>query len=338
MRIMSLNINDFGGVTEKLMGQKIVNYQGKECIDWKYWEYYIEKDSKVKEMKEHIREQNPDVVILQEYECNNSIEPKDFIAWMNRKGYEVYGNIPNYKISMTLMFSKRKCIRLSIPHKTVTANDVAIKIDDLIIYGVRIPLNSSQRPTVREDYWDEILRFCESHLEEKIILIGDFNTYDNSGNNVNAFMKKEELLSKFGVDLWLELGNSYDTPTQKPNMSRLDYVFITKNNVKGTKMSLIPENDGDFIDNEIWALSDHRMIVVDIEENNMRENDYKDRERKIYCSAMERMFPDGGETYTLEEVKRLFEEEGVNQNFEDALSKCIEDGWIIDCGNGNYTR
>lgn len=33
MRIMSLNINDFGGVTEKLMGQKIVNYQGKECID-----------------------------------------------------------------------------------------------------------------------------------------------------------------------------------------------------------------------------------------------------------------------------------------------------------------
>lgn len=50
------------------------------------------------------------------------------------------------------------------------------------------------------------------------------------------------------------------------------------------------------------------------------------------------MFPDGGETYTLEEVKRLFEEEGVNQNFEDALSKCIEDGWIIDCGNGNYTR
>ena len=51
------------------------------------------------------------------------------------------------------------------------------------------------------------------------------------------------------------------------------------------------------------------------------------------------MFPDGGETYTIEEVKRLFEEEGVYpKNFEDALSKCIEKGWIIDCGNGNYTR
>ena len=74
------------------------------------------------------------------------------------------------------------------------------------------------------------------------------------------------------------------------------------------------------------------------EENDMRENDYKDRERRILCSVIERMFPDGGETYTLEEVKRLFEEEGVNQNFEDTLSKCIEAGWIVDCGNGNYTR
>lgn len=51
------------------------------------------------------------------------------------------------------------------------------------------------------------------------------------------------------------------------------------------------------------------------------------------------MFPDGGETYTIEEVKRLFEEEGVcPKNFEDALSTCVEEGWIIDCGNGNYTR
>lgn len=71
----------------------------------------------------------------------------------------------------------------------------------------------------------------------------------------------------------------------------------------------------------------------------MREKDYKDTERRILFSVMERMFPDGGETYTIEEVKRLFEQEGVYpKNFEAALSICIEEGWIIDCGNGNYTR
>ena len=71
----------------------------------------------------------------------------------------------------------------------------------------------------------------------------------------------------------------------------------------------------------------------------MRENDYKDTERRILCSALERMFPDGGETYTIEEIKRLFEEKGVYpKKLEDTLSQCIEKGWIIDCGNGNYTR
>lgn len=81
------------------------------------------------------------------------------------------------------------------------------------------------------------------------------------------------------------------------------------------------------------------MLVVDIEENDIRENDYKDRERRMLYSVRRSMFPDGGETYTIEEVKRLFEEEGVcPKNFEDALSTCVEEGWIIDCGNGNYTR
>lgn len=67
--------------------------------------------------------------------------------------------------------------------------------------------------------------------------------------------------------------------------------------------------------------------------------DYENTESRILYSVLERMFPDGEETYTFEEIKRLFEEEGVYpKNFEAALSTCIEEGWIIDCGNGNYTR
>ena len=54
-------------------------------------------------------------------------------------------------------------------------------------------------------------------------------------------------------------------------------------------------------------------------------------ETRLY-SVLERMFPDGEETYTFEEVKRLFEEEGVYpKNFEAALSTCLEEGWLIDC-------
>ena len=38
MRILSININDFGGVNEHLMQYKYFHKKfQKECIDWRYW-------------------------------------------------------------------------------------------------------------------------------------------------------------------------------------------------------------------------------------------------------------------------------------------------------------
>lgn len=38
MRILSININDFGGLENHLMEHKKYNaWVGRECIDWKYW-------------------------------------------------------------------------------------------------------------------------------------------------------------------------------------------------------------------------------------------------------------------------------------------------------------
>ena len=50
------------------------------------------------------------------------------------------------------------------------------------------------------------------------------------------------------------------------------------------------------------------------------------------------MFMDGGETYTREDVKRIFEETGVDiSKFDVLLEKCVKNGWITDCENNNYT-
>ncbi len=60
---------------------------------------------------------------------------------------------------------------------------------------------------------------------------------------------------------------------------------------------------------------------------------------KNISKALARMIPNGGETYTREDVKRIFEEEGVDiSDFDDVLNQCIKDGWIIDCGNDIFTR
>lgn len=65
--------------------------------------------------------------------------------------------------------------------------------------------------------------------------------------------------------MWVDQGGADNTPTQKINLSRLDYAFRTKPLYEKTKMRLIPENDDEFISEE-WSLSDHRMLVIEIEE------------------------------------------------------------------------
>lgn len=65
---------------------------------------------------------------------------------------------------------------------------------------------------------------------------------------------------------------------------------------------------------------------------------YKIPEKQV-SEALSNMFMDGGETYTREDVKRIFEETGVDiTDFDALLEECVENGWIIDCGNNNFTR
>ncbi|RHN17631.1 hypothetical protein DWZ24_05915 [Dorea formicigenerans] len=95
-------------------------------------------------------------------------------------------------------------------------------------------------------------------------------------------------------DLWLKQDGKNDTITCKKG-TRLDYVLVTPVVFERYKytMSMIPESDERF--EKDWNISDHRMHVVDIEENDMRKNNYKNTESRILYSVLERMFPDGGE-------------------------------------------
>lgn len=59
-----------------------------------------------------------------------------------------------------------------------------------------------------------------------------------------------------------------------------------------------------------------------------------------YGKIMDKLFRDGGESYALENLKYEFEKEGIvdENDFNEALEYCILHGWIIECGNGYYTR
>lgn len=259
MIIISLNINDFGGVDEQLMRYKRINYMGKEVINWNSWKK-IDKTYIINKLKDYIIEKNPTVFIFQEFELNNSDEPMVFIDWMKKKGYEVKGAIPEYRISMTIVFVKSDydSSEVNIVHDNtkIDARDYAIKIGEYIIYGTHIPLNSKARPTIREDYWDEIIRFYEKYKDEKVILIGDFNTCDKS---TEAYKKYQLLLNKGANDLWIKQGKSDFTPTERKYRNRLDYVFISPS-MEGNVESM--DIDTDIMD--IDKISDHAAIILEI--------------------------------------------------------------------------
>lgn len=253
MLIISLNINDFGGVNNYLA--KLKSKNGRQ--DWESWAK-IDKSKPVEKLMHFVEDKQPNVLVLQEYEVNNSRESMDFIEWMKKRGYKICGNIPDYKASMTILFAQsNNCIEdICVSHNNTRLNfrDYAIRIEDYIIYGTHVPLNSKQRPTIREDYWDEIIDFYEENKNQKIILIGDFNTYDKSSE---AYKRYKKLLELGACDLWIGLENSDNTPTQILYRNRLDYIFISPS-VEKHVMSM--DIDTKLMDN--GEMSDHAPLIL----------------------------------------------------------------------------
>ena len=60
----------------------------------------------------------------------------------------------------------------------------------------------------------------------------------------------------------------------------------------------------------------------------------------MYGKIVDNLFCDGGEIYLLKEIERKFAEAGIvgEDDFNDALADCISQGWIVEFGDGVYTR
>lgn len=183
----------------------------------------------------------------------------DLIRWIEDNGYHTKGILPSYRLSETLLFVKSdNCSTVPVSHRKtgVTARDCAVKVENYIIYGTHVPNDSKARPRIREDFWDEIIEFYEKHKLEKIIMIGDFNTFDKSSVAYEKYLK---LIDKGAHDLWLRLGNPDETPTEKKHRGRLDYIFISPS-VEEDVLSMYI--DCDIMDKE--EISDHAALYCEL--------------------------------------------------------------------------
>lgn len=220
MRILSININDFGGINEHLMQYKYFhNKLKRECIDWRGWSK-INKHAVLELFFEYLEEKRPDILVVNEM-LISSFETIDLISEIMRKGYTYYHeNVPKGNYSFTMMFYKNvKCKLQKSPNENHRAyRSVLCEIGDILIYGTHFPQESDS------EFLKDVNDFYDVNQEKKLLIIGDLNA-----NNPNRRNKQlvNMLIEKGAVDVWIAKGNLEDTPTEVHFKGRLDYAIST---------------------------------------------------------------------------------------------------------------
>ncbi len=207
LSVVSLNLNDFGGIKYHLMECKKTNRNGDEVIDWDTWKECVDKQKPCNAILRYIRKIYPSILVLQEFEVNNSVEPEQFAKQLSKDSYEMISNMPEHKASITAVFVKSdiksKCELLENPN-FLSGRSCAFRVEDTIIYGTHVPRKGKSRIQI---FWNEIETFYKDYADEKTLLIGDFNTINEDNR------KRYKDLLHAGYDIWIEKGYDGSMPT-----------------------------------------------------------------------------------------------------------------------------
>lgn len=231
MKIISLNVNDFGGCMEHLEEYK--KRYGYQAI--RKWDF-LDKKENVQGIFEFIEKTTPEIIVLQEFDIN-STEAKLFTAKLEKLGYKLKSEFPSTRPSMTVMFVKNisyKEIRTCHIERNLRA--YAIEVEDYIIYGTHVP------PKYDNVFWDEIEDLWSVYEKHKLVMIGDMNTINFHNNK-----RLNQLLLK-AIDVWNAKGN-----VEKISVAG-DYALISKN-IDIEKVEIEK-------DESLYSYTDHPAVIL----------------------------------------------------------------------------
>lgn len=253
MKILSINMNSFGGKTEHLMNYQYYSDRNRRyCIDWKNWAK-LNKTKIWSSFKSYILRKAPDFIFVQEM-LISSYEEIDFLGEMNKLGYayveECLPKMGNYSLTMAFYKGERPKYVESPgnyrKNRTVICKD---KDSGVFLFGTHFPYDSDERFLA---YMDE---FIQSMLSEDLLLIGDLNANDSTRGNkkmVNNILNEGSM-----IDLWTAAGNAEDTPTEAHG--RLDYAIASLSFAKKVNNNIeidpFPMKSG---------MTDHAALMVDV--------------------------------------------------------------------------
>lgn len=262
LRIMSINMNDFGGKKRHLMEHKYFSNRDREKhIDWLYWAKYVDKSETWEAFKRYILQKNPDILFLEEM-LISCYEEIDFLGELKKLGYiYVDESLPergNYSLTMSF-YKGEEPEYVESPGNYRRYRSVICRIADMLVYGSHFPSESDEEFLAYTD------AFIRANLSRDILLIGDLNANNPERGNRKMLNR---LLEDGAVDLWTAAGNPEDTPTEAKYRKRIDYAIASPSlaeKVRNIEIDSFPMESG---------MTDHAAVIVDIEieENELQEN------------------------------------------------------------------
>lgn len=226
MKILSINVNNFGGVNNKplLCNYKLYDKRpdfdswGRAVSAWR-----VRHNTSILKNVASIEKlmQNFDVIFLHEVDTNCPswkkllAETRAAYTWKPANGIDA--SIYNRgKKSITCVFV-RKNIDFEYSDENILQNQrsVSIQVQDVHIIGLHMSYNI-------ED-WNKLILKFESLKKEKCLIIGDLNVFDVG---TDRRQKLDELLEEGAIDIWLKQGGENNIPTANTN-KRIDYALST---------------------------------------------------------------------------------------------------------------
>lgn len=255
MKIISLNVNNFGGLHDKPLLKK---YQSGPLTDWTSWNTAVDSwrlkyANKICDNVAKIVSliKNYDIIFLHEVDtnCPSWFQlhelMKESYNWEPANGF-IKSSYAKGRQSISCVFIKKE---FSYKHKTVPnfskkQRNVELVVGQISILGIHAPYNI--------DYWNSLINHVRG--KENYLILGDLNVF-KPGTDRKA--KFDELLQLGLKDLWIEQGEDILTPTANTNC-RIDYALSTPslllNGIKETIIDSIRQTNN----------TDHSAISVSI--------------------------------------------------------------------------
>ena len=238
MKILSLNVNNFGGVCDKPLlndyrfpnGRKDLATWGAEVDYWREsHKEIIEKN--VENIVCFIRDY--DVVFLHEVDTNCF----SWILLTSRMKEEYVLELAN-GINKSTIESGRKSISCAfiknninyncdgIPNFSDSHRNVEIEIQGLSVIGIHMSYDL-------KDWINLRLRF--EKIKKNVLIIGDLNVFDLGTSRREQF---DMLLNEGAKDLWLEQKEDNRTPTAN-TLKRIDYALASDSIIRAGAKEII---------------------------------------------------------------------------------------------------